>query len=50
MRCVDVTEEMLQGFLINEPYQDYDVYVGDMVGFIPVKQEDGLILVAPIEK
>jgi len=50
MRCVDVTEEMLYGTLLNEPNQDYGVHEGDKVGFVPIERNDGLLLVAHIER
>ena len=50
MRCCDVTEEMLYGTLLNEPNQDYGVHEWDKVGFVPIKREDGLLLVAFIER
>lgn len=50
MRCCDVTEEMLYGTLLNEPNQDYGVHEWDRVGFVPIKREEGLLLVAFIER
>lgn len=50
MRCVDVTEEMLYGTLLNEPNQDYGIHEGDKVGFVPIERKDGLLLAAHIER
>lgn len=48
MKCCDITEEMLFGTLLNEPNQDYGVHEGDKIGFVPIKTEEGLLLVAHI--
>lgn len=49
VRCVDVTEEMLYGILLNEPNQDFGVHEGYKIGFVPIKREDGLLLVSHIK-
>ena len=49
VRCVDVTEEMLYGTLLNEPNQNYGVHLGQKIGFVPIKGEHGMLLMAHIE-
>lgn len=49
MRCCDLSKEMLYGILLNEPNQNYGVHKGDKVGFLPIKKDNDMLLVACIE-
>ena len=48
VRCVDVTEEMLYGTLLNEPNQNYSVHLGEKIGFVPIEGEHGMLLMAHV--
>lgn len=50
VRCENVTEEMLYGTLLNEPNQNFGVHEGDEIGFVPIEKDNGLLLVAHIER
>ena len=49
VRCMDVTEEMLYGTLLNEPNQDYGVHMGDKIGFVPIERPNGMLLVSHVD-
>lgn len=49
IRCCDLSKEMLYGILLNEPNQNYGVHKGDKVGFLPIKKDNDMLLVAFIE-
>ncbi len=45
VKCWAFTEKELFGMLLNEPNQDFGVHYGSIIGFAPMKQEDGILCV-----
>lgn len=45
VKCYAYTDKELFGLLLNEPNQDFGVHSGSIIGFVPVKTEDGLLCV-----
>lgn len=45
VRCWAYTDNELFGKLLNEPYNDFGVHNGSIIGFAPVEFEDGLLCI-----
>ncbi len=45
VRCYAFTDNELFGLLLNEPHQNFGVHNGSIIGFAPVKTDDGLLCV-----
>ncbi len=48
VRCSDVQNKQLLGSLLNEPYQDFGIHLGDSIRFGIMKQEEKYICVAQL--
>ena len=46
VRCCEFDDNMLFGEMLNEPEQDFGVHMGELAGFAPIENEDGIMLVA----
>lgn len=45
VKCYTYTDEELFGLLLNEPNQDFEIHNGSIIGFVPIKTDDGLLCV-----
>lgn len=45
VKCWSFTDNELYGMLLNEPNQDFGVHYGSIIGFAPIKQENGILCV-----
>ncbi len=46
VKCWEFTENELFGKLLNEPNADYGVHEGDIIKFVPIETDEGILLVS----